>query len=301
MTPVFNGMQMLGSIAKRCIPYIIAIEKRSVSTGTRKALHRQQPTFTDKSRRVGIQSTRHINTTGVRMSNDALGHNAASQWTTLCKEQGFTEKQSRDIWDVIETRYNEPQRYYHTLEHIQALLNLADQYAAQLSDKLVVLLAIYFHDIIYDPKSKTNEEDSAEVFMQLCSSLLDKETCQKVHQYIIETKKHDVGESLDNDLKLFIDFDMSILGQDTATYPEYARNIRKEYEFVPEADYCKGRAAVLTSFLQAGASAGAAPAAEEAVTKKYVFASPLFRELYEEQARRNLAWECEILNAGKLV
>lgn len=221
-----------------------------------------------------------------------------SMWTATCKNIGLAEEDREEIWKILCTRYNEPQRYYHTLDHIQALLNLADKYDTAISDKITVYLAIYFHDIVYDPKSKTNEEDSAELFAKHFRSVLDEATCQKVYQYIIETKKHDVEACEDKDLKLFIDFDMSILGQDVETYAEYARNVRKEYEFVPEEDYCKGRATVLTSFLQAGldeipnSNAGG---------KKFIFASQLFRDLYEDQARRNLAWECEILQSGKLV
>jgi predicted metal-dependent HD superfamily phosphohydrolase len=51
----------------------------------------------------------------------------------------------------LENYFNEPQRHYHNMFHISRLLkenkNLSD----------MMLLSIWFHDIIYDPKSKENE------------------------------------------------------------------------------------------------------------------------------------------------
>jgi predicted metal-dependent HD superfamily phosphohydrolase len=43
------------------------------------------------------------------------------------------------------------------------------------------------------------------------------------------TKEHSVLDSIDNDLKLFIDFDMCALGRQQGRYIEYAIAIRKEY------------------------------------------------------------------------
>ena len=229
-------------------------------------------------------------------------------WKELCDKLNFSASVAENVWQVLETRYGEEQRHYHNIHHIRALLRHSVKYADRISDKEAVDLAIYFHDVVYDPKSKTNEEDSADLFVNLCSPHINSTLCEKVRQYIIETKKHDVSLSDDNDLKLFIDMDMSILGVHPTQYAIYSQQIRQEYEFVPEADYCRGRAAVLESFLQPSTIEIAQPqtiSSTESVpaqgNKKYIFATELCRSLWEEQARRNLAWECEILNSGRLV
>lgn len=231
-----------------------------------------------------------------------------AHWNTLCTKLNFSKFIAESVWQVIEMRYGEEQRSYHNMHHIGALLRHSTKYAGLISDKEAVDLAIYFHDIVYDPKSKTNEEDSADLFVNLCSSHIDSTLCEKVKQYIIETKKHDVSRSQDNDLKLFIDMDMSILGVDPAQYEIYARQIRQEYAFVPEADYCRGRAAVLESFLQSPIAACEQPRNADLkesgpgqASKKCIFATEMCRELWEEQAGRNLAWECDILKSGRLV
>jgi len=223
----------------------------------------------------------------------------------MCTGLSLQKSLAQDVWEVIASRYGEEQRFYHTMEHINALLSQASLNEALIVDKSAVYLAIFFHDIVYDPKSKTNEEDSAELFLHLLSHHLDSNLCEKIKAYIIATKKHDVAHSEDTDLKLFIDMDMSILGASPTEYEAYARQIRSEYEFVPEADYCKGRAAVLESFVASSspdiASESAEPSTAQRAPVKYIFASELYRNELEDQARRNLAWECEILKLGRLV
>ncbi|MGZ7283798.1 HD domain-containing protein, partial [Streptococcus pyogenes] len=53
------------------------------------------------------------------------------------------------------------------------------------------------------------------------------------------------------DTQVLLDADLAILGASEERYKRYAADIRKEYAWVPEADYRKGRAAVLERFLAA--------------------------------------------------
>ncbi len=46
--------------------------------------------------------------------------------------------------------YRAPDRHYHDLRHIEALLSLADACAGVITDREVVEAAIWFHDAIYD-------------------------------------------------------------------------------------------------------------------------------------------------------
>jgi hypothetical protein len=74
---------------------------------------------------------------------------------------------------MIANYYSEPQRHYHTLQHIEDCLKHFDIFAAwcdaappgetsaerncSVRDRSILLLAIFYHDIIYDPKSSCNE------------------------------------------------------------------------------------------------------------------------------------------------
>ena len=69
---------------------------------------------------------------------------------------------------LLVTHYGESQRHYHTLGHIEECLLQYDRYAESLGvnktedsqhrrDKCIIILAIFYHDIVYDPKSSMNE------------------------------------------------------------------------------------------------------------------------------------------------
>jgi predicted metal-dependent HD superfamily phosphohydrolase len=87
---------------------------------------------------------------------------------------------------------------------------------------------------------------------------------------ILKTKTHVAGD--DADAQVLLDADLAILGASEAEYQAYAENIRREYAWVPEADYRKGRRQVLHNFLTR--------------PRIYHFLSHL-----EQPARRNLADE----------
>ena len=278
------------------------------SLSLRSSVSPRSPSIVRRNFCTSFKSMSSSLTASCSSDKPVISIDTVKHWKELCNKLHFSASVAENVWQVLETRYGEVQRHYHNMHHIRALLRHSATYADLIADKEAVDLAVYFHDVVYDPKSKTNEEDSADLFVNLCSPHISSTLCEKVRQYIIETKKHDVLLSDDNDLKLFIDMDMSILGVHPTQYAKYAQQIRQEYEFVPEADYCRGRAAVLESFLQPSSVEEPQPqtissteSLSAQVDKKYIFATELCRSLWEDQARRNLAWECEILKSGRLV
>lgn len=210
-----------------------------------------------------------------------------SRWVACCSnifaDFGDSDK-IEHIWAQIDGHYSEPTRFYHTLEHVQNLLQKREENSF-VSDTVAVDLAIIFHDIIYDPRSKQNEKESAELFGILCAAHFNSDLVSKVQHYIMETKDHNVLGSMDADLKLFIDLDMSILGEELYVYRSYAAAIRQEYIFVEEQTYCKSRADFLRQFL---------------MKYEFIFASEQLRERYEVQARSNISWECEQLDSSHI-
>jgi predicted metal-dependent HD superfamily phosphohydrolase len=56
--------------------------------------------------------------------------------------------------------YDAPERHYHTLQHIENLLDRVEAYP--LHDPVVVGLAIWFHDAVYSALRHDNETKSAE-------------------------------------------------------------------------------------------------------------------------------------------
>jgi len=196
------------------------------------------------------------------------------------------EKALEKSLNILHTKYQETHRYYHTEEHLIDLLQLYDKYKYFVEDSVCLVLSILFHDVIYevDETSKDNELNSAILFEALYKEYIPVDIINKVKSYIIETKNHNVFDSCDEDLKLFIDMDMSILGRDHTTYLEYCKNIRKEYIHIDKITYCQKRSQILTLFLS---------------NTPNIYSSKIFRPIYEESARRNIESEIILLQDAK--
>ncbi|MCW7458239.1 hypothetical protein ND856_06365 [Leptospira bandrabouensis] len=149
---------------------------------------------------------------------------------------------SDTLWEEIETRYSEPHCAYHNLNHLYQMLGEFEKVEAQLEDSEMVLFALYYHDLVYDPKSKTNEEE------RLLDLEIRKERINLCLDHILATKSHRLGDNSNTDTKYFLVMNLSILGSEENQYLEYTKNIRKEYSNYSDEDYRKGRIQVLDHF-----------------------------------------------------
>lgn len=145
--------------------------------------------------------------------------------------------------EELRARYSEPHRSYHNLAHVEHCLREFARVRHFAADPEAVEAAIWFHDAIYDPKAKDNEEQSA----HLALAMLPGETGLRVAR-LIEATKHD-GVAADPDAALLCDIDLSILAADEHAFEEYERQVRREYAWVPDEAFARGRSAVLRSFL----------------------------------------------------
>ena len=154
-------------------------------------------------------------------------------------------------WHQLASLYSEPHRHYHTLNHVAACLGWLDPYRHLAADPLCLELALWAHDVIYDPRASDNEVRSADWFAQhFADCTLTDQQRARVHVLILATiHPH---PPTDPDMALLQDIDLSILGADVELYDRYEGWIRQEYEFVPEEAFRKGRSSVLQSFLDQG-------------------------------------------------
>ena len=154
-------------------------------------------------------------------------------------------------WQQLTALYSDPHRHYNTLDHVAACLKWLDRYRHLADDPLTMELALWAHDVIYDPRASDNEARSADWFAEhFAESTLTKNQKDRVHALILATiHPH---PPTDADMALLKDIDLSILGADAELYDRYEGWIRQEYAFVPEEAFRKGRGAVLKSFLDQG-------------------------------------------------
>jgi predicted metal-dependent HD superfamily phosphohydrolase len=189
--------------------------------------------------------------------------------------------QARRIGADLDARYGEEHRRYHTREHLAAVLDLVDELAAHADAPDTVRLAAWFHDAVYDPQRADNEERSARLAERMLADTdLPVDVVAEIVRLVLLTETHAPAVD-DPNGQVLCDADLAILGSDPDRYASYAAAVREEYAFVPEEFYRAGRAEVLGGLL-------ALPA---------LFHTPVARERYEEQARRNVETELMLLKS----
>lgn len=157
---------------------------------------------------------------------------------------------SNGIWNDIQNAYSEPHRHYHTLKHIEDVLNLVDeisssyQYSSCLKDNVtdcLIRLAAFFHDFEYDILNGSRSVQNSGIYAyNACLRLgLSKELSLEVQELVMITENHEFKAELQSTCiiqEILIDSDMAILGSNRESYLEYAANIRKEYltKYTPE-------------------------------------------------------------------
>jgi predicted metal-dependent HD superfamily phosphohydrolase len=154
------------------------------------------------------------------------------------------------LFQILVAAYTQPDRHYHNLHHIHHVLTILERFADRLQNPVSVILAAWFHDLVYDTRSTNNEIQSAKLAAELLRDIsVSKETIDRVQQLILATQGHQT-DLRDNDLCIFLDADLAILGTNPEQYQIYARSIRREYSWVVDELYRSGRIRVLESFLQ---------------------------------------------------
>ncbi|MEV2216500.1 hypothetical protein AB0H86_34635 [Streptomyces sp. NPDC050997] len=182
--------------------------------------------------------------------------------------------------DNLLARWQEPQRRYHTLTHLTAVLDHIDVLEQHAADPDVVRLAAWFHDAVYFPDRSENEERSARLAERaLPEAGVSAEKTAEVARLVRLTVTHDPADD-DRDGQVLCDADLAILAAPPAAYAAYTAAVREEYGFVPPAAFRDGRAAILRQLLDLPA----------------LFRTPYGRAQWEATARYNLSAELEMLS-----
>ncbi|GAA3145467.1 HD domain-containing protein [Streptomyces echinatus] len=182
--------------------------------------------------------------------------------------------------DDLLARWQEPQRHYHTVSHLTAVLDHVDTLAEYAADPDLVRLAAWFHDAVYLPERSENEERSARLAERALpeAGVPDTGTAE-VARLVRLTVTHDPADD-DHDGQVLCDADLAILAAPPSGYAAYAAAVREEYHFVPNDAFRAGRAAVLRQLLEL----------------PRLFRTPYGQRRWEATARYNLAGELEMLS-----
>ena len=203
------------------------------------------------------------------------------EWTKLCATLDVEAAYAQQLWTHLAEAYGEPQRHYHTLDHIAAVVTDAVRLRDRFEQPDAALLALFFHDVVYDPLRRDNEARSADKLELWLGRRIAGDVLAFCRRAIGATASH--ASQGDPDIDLILDIDMAILGASPKTYWRYAEGVAREYLPVYGFDaYAAGRAKL---FL------------EPTLARGSLFLTPPFAAL-EAQARANLADELAQWTSG---
>lgn len=181
------------------------------------------------------------------------------------------------LYEQLLQAYSEPQRHYHTLQHLAECLQLQSESAHLAQRPAEIAIALWFHDAVYDVKAHDNEARSADwAVTALQAAGVSVEVQTRLHALIMATEH--TTAPLEGDAALLVDIDLAILGAAPARFAQYERQIQQEYAWVPEDVFVEKRKAVLQGFQD----------------RPCVYSTSFFFERLEAPARANLATSLRI-------
>ena len=193
-----------------------------------------------------------------------------ANWTEAWRALGI-DAPDLALCAELQRRYGEPQRHYHTMQHLGECLAWFEREKALAERPGEVALALWFHDAIYDVHAHDNEARSADWAREVLRAAgANEEAAERIHALVMATRHDAVPEG--RDAELLIDIDLSILGAEPARFAEYERQVHAEYAFVPDDVRLPRRRAILQRFLDRPA----------------IYATPRMHALLEARARTNL-------------
>jgi predicted metal-dependent HD superfamily phosphohydrolase len=191
------------------------------------------------------------------------------------KLRWFEVTGDEDYYYKLIERYAEKQRYYHTIEHISYCLKQLDlvkpTLPSDIGESVTLELALWFHDIVYNIGSQSNELDSVEVALRFLYE--HKLNCFMPEVYnLIMMTAHD-HNSEDLQMQTIADIDLSSLALPWTRFKRSNRQIEREYltEFTVE-EFREGNTKFLQSLLD----------------KEHIYYTDFFRTKYENLARQNI-------------
>jgi len=179
-------------------------------------------------------------------------------------------------------RWSAPERRFHNLKHLVAVLSRVDELTEETHDPNLVQLAAWYHGAVFASdlaatqanKGGEDEVASAEVAASELSALgVPEAKVRHVHDLVVHLARH-TSDPSDPDSAVLCDADLAMLAVEPQRYKAYLEEVRAEYAHIPQRDFLVARQHILRKLL----------------ARTSLFISPL-SERWEEPARQNLTAE----------
>jgi len=186
-----------------------------------------------------------------------------------------------EVRDRLLEAYAEPTRGYHDLRHLEEVCARVAELTTRGSvacDREAVLLAVWFHDAVYDGQPAAEERSAAWAEDELPALVTEPATVAEVARLVRLTETHRPADD-DAEGCVLSDADLAILAAPRDRYDEYAADVRREYAHVTDDLFRAGRSAVLRDLL----------------AKPHLFHTAYARRHWEAPARANVERELATL------
>lgn len=195
---------------------------------------------------------------------------------------GGTASNAGQVFAELQARYSAAGRYYHTPRHICQCLRQLDHARDGIPRPDYVEIALWFHDAIYDPKARDNEDRSAHLFLSMSSDL----ACgarQAIASLIMATVHP--SEPSCRDQRYMVDIDLSSFGLTWAEFLRDSRDVRAEFPHLSNDLFLIGQSSFLRGL----------------TGRENFYLTSFFRERLEDQARDNIRRYLGIMEDGPTV
>ncbi|HEX4881324.1 MAG TPA: hypothetical protein VFV18_03155 [Porticoccaceae bacterium] len=174
------------------------------------------------------------------------------------------------IWAYLMEQFRQPHRHYHDHKHIAHCLAELDAARNEIGNPDMVELALWFHDAIYEPGDRNNELRSAELFLSYAQTALPATLAKEIYDAILVTVHQRQPER--NNARFVVDIDLSSFGLPWPEFMADCHALRKEQVNVPDSEFYPGKRKFLYHLIE----------------RSSIFATPSFRQRYEDAARINI-------------
>lgn len=180
----------------------------------------------------------------------------------------------------IEDSYGERHRRYHTGAHIEHCLRQFDRARDLMEDANAIELALWFHDVEYDPDSPNNEQESAERFKRSAMGIMSDDFVEQVYRLIIATI-HDYAPQAPDE-QYVVDIDLSSFGIPWKEFVIDSRNVRNEFPAMSDREFAQKNIGFLRMLLD----------------RPSVYSTEFFKSRLEATARDNMRKQIALLESS---
>lgn len=188
----------------------------------------------------------------------------------------------RSTGEALIARWSSPERRFHNLKHLVAVLSRVDELTEETHEPDIVRLAAWYHGAVFDSdlaathanRGGEDETASADVARsELVALGVPEDRARRVHDLVVHLARH-TPDPADPDSAVLCDADLAMLAVEPQRYKAYLEDLHEEYAHIPKADFLRARQHILRKLL----------------ARTSLFVSPL-SERWEEPARQNLTAE----------